>query len=125
MDMEIISSYSRAQAIEDGVLVDASSMAREAGFTFPVAITDTVWSLYVKVPDGVFGQDEQGRLWDILNVLRFDIARRKNEEENDIILFTVLVKNDNSQPKTVKLKAVCGPGDDPKPVITIMLPEED
>lgn len=123
--MEIISSYSRAQAIEDGVLVDASSMAREAGFTFPVAITDTVWSLYVKVPDGVFGQDEQGRLWDILNVLRFDIARRKNEEENDIILFTVLVKNDNSQPKTVKLKAVCGPGDDPKPVITIMLPEED
>jgi len=92
MDMEIISSYSRAQAIEDGVLVDVSDVAREAGFTFPVAITDTVWNLYVKVPDGVFGQDEQGRLWDILNVLRFDIARRKNEEENDIILFTVLVK---------------------------------
>lgn len=125
MDMEIISSYSRAQAIEDGVLVDASIMAREAGFKFPVAITDTVWALYVKAPDGIFDQDEKGRLWDILNVLRYEIARRKNEEENDIILFTVLVKNDNSRPRPFKLKAICGPGDDPRPVITIMLPDED
>ena len=28
-------------------------------------------------------------------------------------------------PKEVTLKAVCGPGDDRKPVITVMLPEED
>ncbi len=28
----VVSSYSRAQAIDDGVLVDVTSTAREAGF---------------------------------------------------------------------------------------------
>ena len=35
----VISCYSRAQAIEDGVLVDVTNMAREAGFKWPVALT--------------------------------------------------------------------------------------
>jgi len=30
---EVISTYTRAQAIEDGVLVDAGSTAQEVGFT--------------------------------------------------------------------------------------------
>jgi type I site-specific restriction endonuclease len=30
---EVISTYTRAQALEDGVLVDAGPMAEEAGFT--------------------------------------------------------------------------------------------
>ena len=55
---EVISSYSRAQAIEDGVLVDVSSVAREAGIKFPVAMTRTVWGKYVEVPEGVSCQDE-------------------------------------------------------------------
>ena len=29
---EVISTYTRAQAIEDGVLIDAGSIAKEAGF---------------------------------------------------------------------------------------------
>ena len=40
----VISIYSRAQAIEDGILVDVSDTAREAGFTIPVAVTRTVWN---------------------------------------------------------------------------------
>ena len=39
----VISTYTRAQAIEDGVLVDAGSMANEAGFKWPVALTSAVW----------------------------------------------------------------------------------
>jgi hypothetical protein len=50
---EIISSYSRAQAIEDGVLVDVSDTSREAGISFPVAMTRAVWDQYVAVPRGV------------------------------------------------------------------------
>ena len=42
-DADLIHSYSRAQAIEDGVLVDVSETAREAGFTVPVAITRAAW----------------------------------------------------------------------------------
>jgi hypothetical protein len=35
------------------------------------------------------------------------------------------VRNDNRRPKLVTLKAVCGPGDDGEPVLTVMLLGED
>ncbi len=33
---ESISNYARAQAIEDGVLVDLTHRAREAGYDYPI-----------------------------------------------------------------------------------------
>ena len=48
-----ISAYTRAQAIEDGILVDVSDTAREAGFTIPVAVTRTVWSRLVALPRAI------------------------------------------------------------------------
>ena len=36
---EVIYTYTRAQAIEDGVLIDATEMAKETGFKWPVALT--------------------------------------------------------------------------------------
>ncbi len=41
---EVIYSYTRAQAIDDGVLIDATEMAKEAGFNWPVALTAAAWS---------------------------------------------------------------------------------
>jgi hypothetical protein len=69
-ESDVISSYSRAQAIEDGVLVDVSQSPeyRELRFRFPIALTRAVWENFVEVPKGVFGQDVAGRLWDVLNV---------------------------------------------------------
>jgi len=49
-DAEIIYAYTRAQAIEDGELVDLSETAREAGIKFPVAVTRAVWAKYVEIP---------------------------------------------------------------------------
>jgi hypothetical protein len=122
---EVISSYSRAQAIEDGVLVDVSSVAREAGIKFPVAMTRTVWGKYVEVPEGVSCQDETGRLWDILWMFRCAAAKFNS----DTLLFKLYVRNHNRERldsrDLVTLKAICGPGDTPEPVITIMLPDED
>ena len=43
----VISTYTRARAIKDGILVDVSDTAREAGFTIPVAVTRTVWDRLV------------------------------------------------------------------------------
>ena len=54
----VIFSYTCAQAIADGVLVDVSKLAKEAGFRFPVAVTAGVWAECVTVPEGVTGQDE-------------------------------------------------------------------
>ena len=118
----VIYSYSRAQAIDDGVLIDVSTVAMEAGIKYPVAVTCAVWANYVAVPEGVVGQDESGRLWDIVWMLRMAIARSNDGEE---IRYSLLVRNNNRRAELVTLKAVCGPGDDAEPVITIMLPDED
>jgi hypothetical protein len=121
---DVIHRYSRKQAIEDGVLVDVSTTAREAGFRLPVALTRAVWERCVTVPPGVMGQDEGGRLWDVLWMLNFAINQGKAGAE---LRFAVHVRNDNRKrtPPLVQLKALCGPGDDAEPVITVMLPEED
>jgi hypothetical protein len=56
--------------IRDGVLVDVSDTAREAGFKYPVALTAAAWAECVVVPPGVVCQDDAGRLWDVLTLLR-------------------------------------------------------
>jgi hypothetical protein len=43
------------------------------------------------------------------------------------VRFGVHVRNDSRDrtPPLVRLKAVCGPGDDAEPVVTVMMPDED
>lgn len=119
---EVIFSYTRAEAIADGVLIDVSETAKEAGFRYPVALTHAVFTEYVQVPEAATDQDETGRLWDILHMLRFAAAKSSGESE---ILFKLYVKNDSQRAQLVTLKSVCGPSDDATPCITVMLPEED
>jgi hypothetical protein len=123
-EFELIHSYTRKQAIEDGVLINVTPTAREAGFTIPVAVTAAVYESYVKVPPGAVGQDESGRLWDILFMLHVAI-KRSPDSEGDTILYTLFVRNDNTAPRAVKLKAIVHPGDLGEPVITVLLPHED
>ena len=110
---DLIHSYTRAQAIADGVLIDAGATAKEAGIRYPVALTAAVWERCVTVPPGVHCQDEAGRLWDVLWLLRLAIGRIDGPE----VRFGVHVRNDNGErtPPLVRLKAVCGPGDDGEP----------
>jgi hypothetical protein len=120
-----IHRYTRADAIRDGVLIDVSATAREAGFRWPVALTAAVWARCVAVPPGVVCQDEAGRLWDVLTMLRFAVCGGKDGARE--VRFGVHVRNDNrdSTPPLVRLKALCGPGDEGEPVVTVMLPNED
>jgi hypothetical protein len=122
---EVIYAYTRAQALADGVQVDISSAAKEARIRFPVFITRTVFDAYVTVPPNVTGQDEVGRLWDVVWMLRFAIRKAQNGQ--DRMPFALYVRNDNRAAKLVKLVATCGAldMDDPQPAITIMLPDED
>src|SRR5438552_2545733 len=105
-EAEIIYSYTRKQALADGEQIDVSEVAREAGLKFPVYLTRAVWENYVRVPDGVQCQDEKGRLWDVVWMLRC-AARRTGGAE---MLFRLHVRNDNRDctPPLVTLKAVCG-----------------
>jgi hypothetical protein len=119
-----LSSYSRRQAIEDGVLVDLMQpgtvgLVRESGFRFPVAMTAgafaaTVAKIGEELPGG---QDIQGRLWDVLWMLKCAIPRA---DSADRLTFQVRVWNGRRH-DVVRLWSVCGPGDTHEPVITIML----
>jgi hypothetical protein len=122
---ELIFEYSRDQALADGVLVDVSEVAKEAGFRIPVAVTRAVWDTYVAIPEGVRCPDEAGRLWDILWMCKNAISRSQGRATE--LLFQLHVRNSNRRgtPPLVTLKAVCGPGDDAAPVITILKPDED
>ena len=121
-DWEVIASYSRRQALDDGLLVDASHVACEAGIRYPVALTRCVFERCVTVPPGVPGQDLEGRLWDVVWMLSCAIRQKPGGRE---IRFGVFVKNDLQAARRVELKAVCGPDDDLSPCITVMAPEED
>ena len=121
----IIYAYTRAQAIADGVQVDVTTTAQEAGIRFPVFITRTAFDAYVTVPPDVTGQDEAGRLWDVVWMLRHAI--RKATPGQTRLPFALYVRNDNRAPRLIKLIAECGPLDidKPEPAITIMMPGED
>ena len=118
--------YSRRDALADGVHIDVSKMAAEAGISFPVFITRTIYERFVTVPSGVICQDENGRLWDILWMCRHGIS--KAPEGQNPITFELYVRNTDNQPaQLIRLIAECGAldFDDPKPTITIYLPEDN
>jgi hypothetical protein len=140
---EPIYAYTRAQAIADGVLVDLTTatddqsqlLCRQAGFKVPVAITRTAWAKTVEAGgawkphgDGEIlelkgGQSLTGRIWDLLWLLRVACGQASNA---DRVHFQVLVDvHGDGHREAVKLWALCGPGDDARPVITIMLEGED
>jgi hypothetical protein len=124
---DIISIYTRAQAIEDGFLVDVSEMAKEAGFRFPVAMTRAAWSDCVEWPsEGMAAyQDESGRLWDVLWMAKVTIARAGGGSRIEFPICRIPNEARATAPRERQLVAVCGPGDQAEPVITLMLPEED
>ena len=120
---DLIFAYTRSDAIADGVLVDVSRMAAEAGIRFPVALTQGVWHDYIEVPndDALHCQSVEGRLWDTLMVFR-TVARNT---AGDQLRFRVSFVMEGRKMATPEFKAVCGPGDRGEPVITIMKLDED
>ncbi len=117
---DLIYVYTRAQAIEDGFLIDVSDEARTGGcgYTVPVAITSAAWVEAVKVPRSNKVQTESGRLHDVLWVLR--CALKRAPDGTTQLDYRLKVGR-----KLVALKALSGPGDKGEHVITIMLPHED
>ena len=121
----VIYTYSRSQAVADGFQVEVTKTAQEAGIKFPMFLTRAVFDKYVAVPPDVTGQDEAGRLWDVVWMTRFAILRAR--PGCDRLPVALYVRNDDRTARLVKLIATCGALDidDPSPAITVMLPDED
>ena len=132
----MIHTYTRRQAIEDGVLVQLSGpgyegdpwipkMVADCGYRFPVAMTATAFAKCVELTPAAKRacNDLKGRLWDVLWMLKLAVGRSRPDQ--DTVYFDVWCVVNRVKPQEVRLKSVCGPGDDAEPVLTIMLPEED
>jgi hypothetical protein len=126
----VISACSRAQAIEDGTLVDVTDMAKIIGIKWSVAVTQPVWSNYIEWTEAdkkrQSHQDQEGRLWDVVYMLSW--AMKNNDKHSDIIFYElhILPRDGFSYvARRTKLKAVVvNAVDCSEPAITIMLPDE-
>jgi hypothetical protein len=114
---EMLYSYSRAQAIADGVLVDLSNVdSIRQHWKHPFACTSAVWAVIEEALTKE-GQDLAGICHDISTMAKFAI---RGAREGDQLLFTVKIAGRNHP-----LKLHIGPGDTAAPVLTLMLPDED
>lgn len=137
---ELLSVYSRAEAIEDGILVDCTQdpfddLNRNAGVKFDVALTRAAFERYVEVPEQFTGlQDIKGRYWDL--IFMFALAAQREPRGSELLFEFICLPNGcgrcanerrgpSPEQLLVQLKAVSGPGDHGEPCLTLMLPDED
>lgn len=117
--------YTRAQAIEDGVICDLmqDEMAQVARqhYKFPVACTSAVFDIMQKsVENPRFCNDYAGILHDMLWMSR----TYKRTVDESTVIFRVIIKGAGRK-SVFDFKMVCGPDDSGAPCMTIMLPSED
>lgn len=126
-EFEVVFRYTRADALEDGVLVDVSERAREAGFRIPVALTARAWSECVAWPETESAiQDESGRLWDVVFMAAAAARRAARRGEGGRTTFEmVVVPRGGTAPTPTTLVLHIGPGDQGECVGTVMAPGED
>jgi hypothetical protein len=108
-----IYSYSWDDAIEDGTFIRVEDKLRqEAGIKYPTAVTSNLFHKYIQPNEEA---DVNGRLWDLLWMMRF------GKIEGDMSVFKILFGN-----KKVDVWAKCearSPSN-PEPILTFMLPED-
>ncbi len=114
---DTIYSYSRAQAIEDGVLVDLSQAdSIRQHWKHPFACTSAVWAVIEEALQQL-AQVLSGICLDICALAKLAILVAHGADQ---IRFEVIITE-----RTHALKLHIGPGDTAAPVLTLMLPYED
>ncbi len=126
---EPIHTYSRAEAISDGVLVAANHERTRANLIrFPVAYTAAVFADFIRDFEDTIGPpDETSREEDVLIGVAVALRRAKQEgRQGSSQTFGFQRKSpEQDNPEMVTLKVVVGPGDEGEPVLTVMFDHED
>ncbi len=124
LNSNLIYSYTRAQAIADGMLIDVSETAQEAGIKYPVALTKALWYDLIVPSEEMrdIGQTTEGRLWDLLFLF---VLFARNVTDAQFLFRCLFLMKPSAAPESKTIQAHIGPGDFGEPVITFMLPEED
>jgi hypothetical protein len=121
---EVLDSYTRAQAVADGVLVDISQLAAQAGFGVPVAVTIDAWQAAVSWPGDDPRQDEAGRLWDVIHMAAHAVAHSHGQGQRVPFNLAVVPIGDDVA-RLMTLVCAFGADDTGHLAVTIMRPGED
>ncbi|MFZ4856013.1 MAG: DUF6573 family protein [Desulfuromonadaceae bacterium] len=127
--LEVICTYTRAQAIADGVLIDLCKIAPDVcKQLFPgvsICCTDTLFGDIERLNGNKkFSNDFNGIIWDILYMSRDKIVNSVKLNKTEIEFQVIITGISNRKMQTYKV--VMGTTDDLKsPALTSMFPEED
>lgn len=111
---EVISSFTRKQAHDDGFLIDVSSLDGASIYKYPVSITTALHEVLIKGA----GKDPEvysGRVWDVC----FMCTTAQSEDGGSDVFFKCIVGS-----RTLDLWGNCGPSDDGSPCMTFGFPED-
>ena len=122
-DEDIIYAYTWDDACDDGTFVNVSRLAKGAGFTLPVAITN---NLYVTHLEGKTDNDTDLRTNTLLMLLAIHIKGLKEQGKaatNRIVYHASFGSDEEGVTEVwVNIEARCPKN--PEPVMTIMLPSD-
>jgi len=123
-ECNVIFEYTRTQAIADGVLIDLSTSypVDTRMYSWPLACTSAVWKL---IESAASSEDVDPALyvWDIAFMSHVAIKSVTNSGSSELPFKVTMPLTENGTEH--KLKLVCGPDDEGKPCLTIMLRDED
>lgn len=126
MDWDFIHTYTRAEAIADGVLFNCpDELLKANSIKYPTALSSALYeSIKPTFYESSVGQGLTQRLNDLLGAFK---AKAKQSDGSEMLFEFPVMRDDEKGPyhEWLQVKAVIGPGDDPEPVITVMLPDED
>lgn len=123
---DVVFSYSRADAIEDGVLIDLEkndawkALCRQL-YKYPVCFTQNLWAIIEKaVNNNRHLNDFNGVIWDVL----YMSVNASTPLDESTRIFPVIITG-AGQDQHFKLMVKVHPGDNFEPVITIGLEHDD
>lgn len=112
----LIFAYTRAQAIEDGVLNDVTELTKAVGILIPTAIACNCWAEAVGSDDP---EEFQQRIYELISAVHIEIEKQK-DIRSDTLQFAYLIEREGEEPTELDVFVNIGPGDNMEPVLTVM-----
>lgn len=123
---DMIYSYSRADAIKDGVLVDVTAQAKKRHFGVPVAVTEAVHKMIETIPAHRRNMESAESRLDLILASFFMAIKAYGQPTSEITAKVPIIEFQSGTPlRDPLLKLAASPGDHGELVITIMFPDED
>jgi len=111
------------QAIDAGILADVTLAAQKLGFTFPIAITKSLWEGGITVHQTLSEEDAACRLRDVLMAFRLRLS--SSVIVSPLIEFPALLAiPPGTVPQPIPLFALIQPNKEHQAIVTLLLPNE-